>query len=109
MLSCHLRPAVESGYVHSKQLNYGSIKYLSRYSDGIRAGRPGFDFRQGQEVFLYSTAFRPVGPTQPPMQWVPKAFSPEVKRQEHEADHALTSSWLGAMLIVGIITFIFAS
>jgi hypothetical protein len=28
---------------------------LRRYSDGLRAGRLGFDYRQGQEIFLYST------------------------------------------------------
>jgi hypothetical protein len=29
-----------------------------------------FDSRQGQDIFLFSTAFRPVlGPTQPPNQW----------------------------------------
>jgi hypothetical protein len=29
---------------------------LSRYSDGLRAGRPLFDYRQGYKIFLYSTA-----------------------------------------------------
>jgi hypothetical protein len=27
-------------------------------SDGLQAGWPGFDSRQGQEIFLYSTGFR---------------------------------------------------
>jgi hypothetical protein len=31
---------------------------LSRYSDGLRAGRPELYFRQGQEIFLYYTAPR---------------------------------------------------
>jgi hypothetical protein len=36
------------------------------------AGRPGFDSRQSQEIFLHSTAFRPaLGPTKPPIQLVP--------------------------------------
>jgi hypothetical protein len=30
--------------------------YLCRYSCGLPAERPGFDFRQGQEIFLFSTA-----------------------------------------------------
>jgi hypothetical protein len=28
-------------------------------SDGLRAGRPGFDSRQRQEIFLYAIVFRP--------------------------------------------------
>jgi hypothetical protein len=32
---------------------------LSRYSDGLRAERLGFDSRQGQEIVLSSTASRP--------------------------------------------------
>jgi hypothetical protein len=32
---------------------------LSRYSDRLPAGRPCFDSRQSQEIFLYSTASRP--------------------------------------------------
>jgi hypothetical protein len=31
--------------------------WLSRYDDGLRAERPEFDYRQRQEMFLYSTAF----------------------------------------------------
>jgi hypothetical protein len=37
---------------------------------------------------LFSKAFRPaLGPTQPPIQWIPG-----VKRQEHEDDHSPSSS-----------------
>jgi hypothetical protein len=39
------------------------------------AVRPGFDFLQGQKMFLYSITPRPdLWPTQPPIQWVPGAF-----------------------------------
>jgi hypothetical protein len=63
------------------------------HSDGLRVGRPGFDSRQGHESFLLSTATRPsLGPTQPPMIWVPAALSLEVKRQEREAEHSPISS-----------------
>lgn len=35
----------------------------SQYSDGLRSGHPGFDFWQGQEIFLFCTASRPaLGP-----------------------------------------------
>jgi hypothetical protein len=29
-----------------------------------------------------------MGPTQPPIQWVPEALSLEIKRSEREADHS---------------------
>jgi hypothetical protein len=62
-------------------------------SDGLRAGRPGFDFRQGREILLYSSASRPaLGPTQPPIQRVPGVLSPVVKRPGYEANHSPPSS-----------------
>jgi hypothetical protein len=65
---------------------------LSLHSDGLRAGQPGFDCRQGQEIFLYSTASRlALGPTQPFL-WVLAAVSPGVKRPGSEADLSLSSS-----------------
>jgi hypothetical protein len=49
---------------------------LSRYSDGLRAGRRGFESRQGQDTFLYpSTSRRALGSTQPLIQLVPVAVS----------------------------------
>jgi hypothetical protein len=41
----------------------------------------GFDPRQGQRIFsLASVSIPALGPTQPPVQWVPGVLSPEVKR-----------------------------
>jgi hypothetical protein len=61
-------------------------------SDGLRTGRPGFDSRQCK-IFLFSTAFRPtLGPTQPPIQRLPGAFSLGIKRQGREADHSPPTS-----------------
>jgi hypothetical protein len=57
-----------------------------------RAGRSGFNSRQGQErdFFLFATASRPaLGPTRPPTQWVPVAISLGVKRLGREADNSL--------------------
>jgi hypothetical protein len=57
---------------------------LSRYSDGLRAGRPGFDSRKGREIFLFSTASKPaLGATQPPIQWYPKLCGWCVKLTTH--------------------------
>jgi hypothetical protein len=47
-------------------------KKWSRNSDGLWPRRPGLDFRQGQEIFLYSTVSRPaLVPTESPIQWEP--------------------------------------
>jgi hypothetical protein len=52
-----------------------------QYSVWLRAGRSGFDSRQGQRIFLLASASRPaLGPTQPPIQWVPGVLSPGIKR-----------------------------
>jgi hypothetical protein len=49
---------------------------------------PGFDSRQGKDIFLFSITSRPaLGLTQPPIQWVPGALSPWSKLLEREADH----------------------
>jgi hypothetical protein len=92
---------------------------LSRYSDWLQAGRPRGRSSSpgGGKNFHFSMLSTPaLGPTQPPIQWVPGALSPEVKRQGREADHSpqttaevkkmwlytsilYTSSWRGAYFI----------
>jgi hypothetical protein len=58
----------------------------------VRAGWPGFDSRQGQEIFLYSTASRSALGQSQPIQWVPGALSPGAKLPGHDADHSHLSS-----------------
>jgi hypothetical protein len=54
---------------------------LGQCSVWLRTGRPWFDPRQRQRFFPLTSASRPaLGPTQPPMQRVPGALSPGVKR-----------------------------
>jgi hypothetical protein len=59
---------------------------------GLRAGRSGSRVRSrwGLGIFLFTTASRTaLGPTRPPIQWVPGAFSLWVKRPGCKADHYL--------------------
>jgi hypothetical protein len=40
-----------------------------------RLGEPGFESQQGQEIISSLKSSRPdLGPTQPPLQWVPDFF-----------------------------------
>jgi hypothetical protein len=60
----------------------------------LRAGQPGFDFRAGPDIFLFSIALRPaLSPTQSPIQWVLGALSQGVKQQERETDQSPSSSF----------------
>jgi hypothetical protein len=69
--------------------------YRIWYNDWIHAGRP-----KGRtsspcrgKNFHFSTLSRSaLGPTQPPIQWVPGAFSPGLKRLGREADHSPPAS-----------------
>jgi hypothetical protein len=70
-----------------------AIPVLTRWATGWTIGVLGFDFRRGLGIFHFTTASRTaLGPTQPPIQWVPGALSLGVKRQAREADHSLPSS-----------------
>jgi len=47
----------------------------------LRAERPGFNSRNGKELRLVTASRPALGPTRPPLQWVPEALSPAVKRR----------------------------
>jgi len=48
-----------------------------------------FNFEQGQKTCHFWEAFTPnLRPTQPPVHWVPMAFSPGIKQLECEGDHS---------------------
>jgi hypothetical protein len=53
----------------------------------------GFKSREGLVIFLFNTSSRSVlGPTQPPIQWVPGTLFLGLKRSGREADHLPPSS-----------------
>jgi hypothetical protein len=65
-----------------------AIVYLSWYSDGLDAG---IRFPAGVRDFIFSTSSRSaLRPTEPPIQCVPVALSPEVKRQGREASKVVS-------------------
>jgi hypothetical protein len=56
-----------------------SVSIVSGY--GWTTGRSRFDPRQRQRICSLASVSRPVlGPTQPPVQWVPRVLSPGLKR-----------------------------
>jgi hypothetical protein len=66
---------METTYVHKNLLTF--LFFRIRYSDWQRVGRPrGRSSNPGTgKIFLYSAASRLVlGPTQPPIHWVPGVF-----------------------------------
>jgi hypothetical protein len=84
-------PSVSVTRMSLTRLLYLLPGYRSRYSDWVRAGRPrGRSSSPGRgKIFLFFTPSRPVpGPTQPPIQCIPRALSSGVKRPGSEADHS---------------------
>jgi hypothetical protein len=66
------------------------LVYKQRYGLDDQGSIPG---SVTDVIFLFATALKSVlGPTQPPIQWVPGVVSPGVKRLEHGADHSPPSS-----------------
>jgi hypothetical protein len=58
----------------------------------LRAGRPEFESRQEQRIFLVTASRRALEPTQPPIQLVRGAHSPGAKGPGVEADHSPSPS-----------------
>jgi hypothetical protein len=59
----------------------GLAQLVQCLTTGWTTGRSGLDPRQGQRIFpLASVSRSALGPTQPPVQWVPGVLYPGVKR-----------------------------
>jgi hypothetical protein len=70
------------------------LSFRSRVGEEfLLEGVLGFDSRRGLGIFLFTTASKmALGPTQPPFQWVPGAFSLGIKQLGRETDHSSPSS-----------------
>jgi hypothetical protein len=66
----------------------------------LLAEKPGLDCRQGRGIFLTSASRMALRPTQPPILWVPRALSAEIKRPERETDHSFPLGSCFCCLIV---------
>jgi hypothetical protein len=76
------------------KVRYWKFNYLLHNQFHIALGYGlddrGFEFWQGVGIYLFNTASRPaLGPTQPPIQWVPGVLFLGVSRPGCEADHSL--------------------
>jgi hypothetical protein len=82
----------------SETLRFSNLELTlirSRYSDSLRTGRlRGRGSSPGRvKNFHFSMSSRPpMGSIQPPIQWVPGALSPGVKRPGSETDHSPPTS-----------------
>jgi len=76
-----------------KTLREGSVQLQVSYcSMGWTIGILGFDSWWGLGIFLFTTASKTaLGPTHPPIQWLPGTLSLGVKRPRSDADHSPTS------------------
>jgi hypothetical protein len=71
---------------------FTELGWRSRYSDWLRAGRPrGRNSSPGRVNFCTSSR-QALGPTQPPIQWVPGTIYQGVERPGREADQSLPAS-----------------
>jgi hypothetical protein len=85
--------------VTSPNCRSGRVVRISHHTTGTATGYGlddrliGVRFPAGVGNFFSDTMTKPaLGPTQPPLQWVPGALSLGVKRPGREADHSLLSS-----------------
>jgi hypothetical protein len=106
-LVCKIILYLQNFYTPSRPVTPGTVKLImpnsytygktaqavQRWTTGWTIGILGFDSRRGLGIFLSTAASRmALGPTQSPIQWVPRALCLGVKRPGREADHSPPSS-----------------
>jgi hypothetical protein len=80
-------------YIHTPKTRVAIAQSVWRWATAWTIGILGFDSQRGLGIFLFTTTSRTVlGPTQPPIQWVPGVLSLGVKWRWREADHCPSSS-----------------
>jgi hypothetical protein len=80
-------PTITAVLMHKRRnLLTSTYKITKRIALGYGLKDRRFESRQGLGIFLFTTASRlALGPTKPPIQWVPEALSVGVKRPERGA------------------------
>jgi hypothetical protein len=80
---------INEGFVSERAV---IAQLLRRWATGWTIGVLGFDSWRGLGIFLTTASRTALGPTQPPIQWVPGALSLGVRRPWLEADHSPQSN-----------------
>jgi hypothetical protein len=87
VLDGKLSGSIKSAWISSGKSLYDAVSWnriSCHHSVWLQTGRPGdwnWILDRGKRIFTLTSVSRPaLGPTQPPVQWVPAVLSPGVKR-----------------------------
>jgi hypothetical protein len=77
-----------SMHLRSRDSSVGIATGYGLDDRGVRSSSPG----RVRNLLFYTSSRPALASTQPPIQWVPRALSPGVKREGREADHSPPTS-----------------